>query len=63
MPGNRTEKSQIMPARAQRKRTWKTISLGTIEGNMACLRGPMSGGAEKEKILTSLTLLLTNLSD
>ena len=53
MPGNRTEKPQIMPARAQRKRTGKAVSLGTIEGNMACLREPMSGGAEKKKAFHS----------
>jgi hypothetical protein len=49
MPGNRTEKTQIMPARAQRKRTWKAVSFGTTEDNISCLRGPMSGGAEKKK--------------
>jgi hypothetical protein len=49
MPGNRTEKTQIMPARAQRKRTGKAVSFGTTEDNRACLRGPMSGGAEKKK--------------
>ena len=47
---NKAGKPQIMPARAKRKRTWMAVSLGNTEDNLACLRGPVNGGAEKREV-------------
>jgi len=44
---NKAGKPQIMPARAKRKRTWMAVSSGKTQDNLACLRGPVNGGAEK----------------
>jgi hypothetical protein len=43
--------SQIMHARAKRKRSRATVLTGKIEDTRACLRGAVNGGAEQEKDL------------
>jgi hypothetical protein len=49
MPGIWVGEPQIMHARAKRKRLWTAALSGKTEGTLACLRGAVSGGAEKEK--------------
>jgi hypothetical protein len=44
-------KPQIMPARVKRKRTWMTVLVYKTDDCLSCLRGPVNGGAEKEKNL------------
>jgi hypothetical protein len=41
-------KPQIMHARAKRKRSWAADLPCKTEDNLACLRGAVNGGAEKE---------------
>jgi hypothetical protein len=48
---NRAGESQIMHARAKRKRSRAAVVTGKIEDTLACLRGTVNGGAEKEKDL------------
>ena len=48
MPGREPGGPQIMHARAERKRSWIAILMGKTEDKLACLRGTVSGGAEKE---------------
>jgi hypothetical protein len=48
---NRAGESQIMHARAKRKRSRAAVLTGNIEDTLACLRGAVNGGAEKEKDL------------
>jgi hypothetical protein len=38
-----------MHARAKRKRSRAAVLTGKVEATLACLRGAVSGGAEKEK--------------
>jgi len=38
-----------MHARAKRKRSRAAVLTGKIEDTLACLRGDVNGGAEKEK--------------
>jgi hypothetical protein len=47
----RAGESQIMHARAKRKRSRAAVLSGKTEYTLACLRGAVSGGAEKEKDL------------
>jgi hypothetical protein len=49
MTGNRVNESQIVHARAKRKRSWAAVLTGKTEDTLACLRGAVNGGAEKEK--------------
>ena len=49
MTGSRVGEPQIMHARAKRKRSWAAVLTGKTEGTLACLRGDVNGGAEKEK--------------
>jgi hypothetical protein len=49
MPGGEPGEPQIMRARAKRKRSWAAALLSKTEDTLACLRGAVSGGAEKEK--------------
>jgi hypothetical protein len=46
---NRAGKSQIMHARAKRKRSRAAVVTGEIDDTLACLRGAVNGGAEKKK--------------
>jgi hypothetical protein len=48
---NRVGESQIMHARAKRKRSRAAVLTGKREDTLACLRGAVNGGAEKEKDL------------
>jgi hypothetical protein len=51
MPGREPGKPQIMHARAaftQRKRSRIAVFTGEKEDILACLRGAVNGGAEKE---------------
>jgi len=57
MPGNKTGKPQIMPARAKRKRTWLAVSSGKTDDHLACLRGPANGGAEKTVLFRAFVFL------
>jgi hypothetical protein len=45
---NRAGKPQIMHARAERKRSRAAVLPGKTEDKLACLRGAVNGGAEKE---------------
>ena len=49
MPGREAGESQIIHARAKRKRSWIAILLGKREDTRACLHGAVSSGAEKNK--------------
>jgi len=49
MPGTRIRRPEIVHARAQRKRSWAAVSFSKTENILACLRGAVSGGAEKNK--------------
>jgi hypothetical protein len=51
MTGNRVGESQIMHAHAKRKRSWAAVLTGKTDDTLACLRGAVNGGAEKEKDL------------
>jgi hypothetical protein len=46
---NRAGEPQIMHARAKCKRSRAAVLSGKTEHTLACLRGAVSGGAEKEK--------------
>jgi hypothetical protein len=48
MTGIKPVKPQIMHARAKRKRSRAAVLKSKTEDNLACLRGPVNGGAEKE---------------
>jgi hypothetical protein len=50
MTGARSGELQIMPARAQRKRSRVAVSTGKTEDILACLHGEANGGAEKKRI-------------
>jgi hypothetical protein len=49
MTGREPDEPQIMHARAKRKRTWMAALAGKTEDTLSCLRGDVSGGAEKTK--------------
>jgi hypothetical protein len=49
MTGNRTGESQIMHARAKRKRSRAAVVTGKTDDTLACLRGAVNRGAEKTK--------------
>jgi hypothetical protein len=50
-----------MLARAQRKRSWAAVLTQKIEDTLACLRGAVSGGAEKkQRILHFLRIIFGN---
>ncbi len=49
MPGREPGELQIMHARANCKRSRVAVLIGNPEDILACLRGAVSGGAEKNK--------------
>ena len=46
---HRGRRTQSVHARAERKRSWAAVLTGKTEDTLACLRGAVSGGAEKRK--------------
>jgi hypothetical protein len=49
MTGNGAGESQIMHARAKRKRSQAAVLSGKTDDTLACLHGAVNGGAEKRK--------------
>jgi glutamate/tyrosine decarboxylase-like PLP-dependent enzyme len=54
MPGKEPGEPRIMPARAQRKRTWLAELIGKTEDIQACLRGAVSRWCRKRKKIPNI---------